>query len=110
MQLDRSVFCFLLEVEHVVSCLGFGFATFVLQIHFAFVVQFLSFDLEVLKIFLLQHLALSTAKLLPSVHEEVSVNFALLILDVASVYVYPCLLEVVAIFILQTFAVSAAQM
>lgn len=33
----------LLEIEHVICCIGFAFATFVTKIHLAFVVQFLFF-------------------------------------------------------------------
>lgn len=63
MQLNSIALFFLLEVAHVVACLGFAFATFVPQIHLTFVVQFLFFDLEVLTIFPFQILAVSTVQI-----------------------------------------------
>lgn len=103
MRLNSNAFLFLLEAEHVVSCFGFAFPTFVPQIHFAFVVHFLFFDLDVLTIFtfrfLLSQVLRSDTQLLKSK------IFALLIL----VRVYPHLLEVSAIFVTHTLAVSVVQ-
>lgn len=74
MQLISTTF-FLLGVVHVVSCLGFVFANFLLQIPFAFVVRFLFLDLQVLTTFPLEILV-SSAQIWPPVL-KVSVIFAL---------------------------------